>query len=344
MAVFIYISTFAIIYICINNKRINFRTFLEVNNISNTYTNFSTNQKLQARATDIADLLRNKGEIIKREGQSYAWMSGREKISIKGNLWYNQYTQEGGDAIDFARRFLSCNSYPEAVEFLIGGNAATVIQKYDDSDKKQKPFSLPEANTDMRRVYAYLMLQREIDREVIYTFVHERLLYEEANHHNCVFVGYDESGTPRHAHKRGTTSNSTFKCNESGSDPLYSFHWKGSSDRLYIFEAPIDMLSYISMHKTGWQTHHYVALCSVAPHAAMKTIELNKNIKKAILCLDNDEAGNAACERICGLLKREHPNIKVYRQTPINKDFNEDLTSNQSDENEVEECQTLAYS
>lgn len=98
------------------------------------------------------------------------------------------------------------------------------------------------------------------------------------------------------------------------------------------------------MHKTGWQTHHYVALCSVAPQAAMKMLEHNENIKKAILCLDNDAAGNVASERICGLLKREHPNINVYRQAPINKDFNEDLTSNQSDENEVEECQTLSYS
>lgn len=315
-----------------------------MNIISNTYTNFTASQKEQARTTDIADFLRRQGESVKREGHSYAWMSGGEKISIKGNLWYDQYTQEGGDAIDFARRFFNCESYPEAVATLIGGGSASIATGDFGNKKSPKPFSLPHQNTDMRRVYAYLMLQRGIDRDVIHTFTHDHLLYEEANYHNCVFVGYDENGTARHAHKRGTTSNGTFKCNESGSDPQYSFHWRGRSDRLYIFEAPIDMLSYITMHKERWQDHNYVALCSVAPHAAMKMLEFVPNIKKAILCLDNDVAGNAACERICGLLRRVYPNIEVYRQAPTHKDFNEDLTASPSSESEVGECQTLAYS
>ena len=42
-------------------------------------------------------------------------MRGGEKISIQGNLWYNQYTREGGDAIDFARRFFDCPDYLTAV-------------------------------------------------------------------------------------------------------------------------------------------------------------------------------------------------------------------------------------
>ena len=317
---------------------------MEVISIINKYIFFTTQQKQQARTINIADFLRKKGESIKREGQSYSWTSNGEKISIKGNLWYDQYTQEGGDAIDFARRFFDCETYPDAVAMLIGENISTIKPEQNEVEKTAKPFSLPPAHLDMRRAFAYLMFQRGVDRDVIHTFANKHLIYEEAYYHNCIFVGHDENGTPRHAHKRGTTSDSTFKCNEIGSDPKYSFHWNGTSDRLYIFEAPIDMLSYISMHKTGWQTHYYVALCSVAPQAAMKMIELNENIKKAILCLDNDVAGKAACERICGLLKREHPNIKVYRQASINKDFNEDLTSNQSDENEVEECQTLSYS
>ena len=312
--------------------------------IINKYIFFTTQQKQQARTINIADFLQKKGESIKREGQSYSWTSNGEKISIKGNLWYDQYTQEGGDAIDFARRFFDCETYPDAVAMLIGENISTIKSEQNETEKNGKPFSLPLAHLDMRRVFAYLIFQRGVDRDVIHAFAHKQLIYEEAYYHNCIFVGHDENGTPQHAHKRGTTSDSTFKCTEIGSDPKYSFHWNGTSDRLYIFEAPIDMLSYISMHKTGWQTHHYVALCSVAPQAAMKMLKLNENIKKAILCLDNDATGNAACERICGLLKREHPNIKVYRQAPINKDFNEDLTSNQSDENEVEECQTLAYS
>lgn len=70
-----------------------------------------------------------------------------------------------------------------------------------------------------------------------------------------MFVGFDQDGAPRHANLRGTGSESTFKGNADGSVPEYSFHWTGRSKYLCLFEAPIDMLSFISMHKKNWQQH-----------------------------------------------------------------------------------------
>lgn len=61
---------------------------------------------------------------------------------------------------------------------------------------------------------------------------------------NAVFVGMDENGVPRHAHKRGTVGGYKGKC--PGSWPSYSFHWVGTGDKLYVFEAPVDVLSYIT--------------------------------------------------------------------------------------------------
>ena len=43
------------------------------------------------------------------------------------------------------------------------------------------------------------------------------MIYESADYHNAVFVGYDMDGIPRHAHKRGTGSESTYKGNADGS-------------------------------------------------------------------------------------------------------------------------------
>ncbi|MGN0449421.1 MAG: hypothetical protein ACI4G0_03570 [Ruminococcus sp.] len=43
------------------------------------------------------------------------------------------------------------------------------------------------------------------------------------------------------------TSN-PYKGNVAGSQPEFSFRLNGTSDRIYLFEAPIDMLSFISMH------------------------------------------------------------------------------------------------
>ena len=254
-------------------------------------------------------------------------MRGGEKISIQGNLWYNQYTREGGDAIDFARRFFDCPDYPSTVRFLLGADVgvAVISQQKQEKKEEQKLFTLPPANPDMHRIYAYLMKQRGIDRDVIHAFTHAKLLYEEATYHNCVFVGYDESGTARHAHKRGTTTGSQFKCNADGSAPQYSFHWSGTSERLFAFEAPIDLLSYITMYPQDWQKDSYVALCSVAPIAAKQMIEQNDHLRQIILCLDNDDAGNSACLRIAKELKEQYPTVSVYHLSPEHKDFNEDL-------------------
>ena len=252
-------------------------------------------------------------------------MNGGEKVSIQGNLWYNQYTREGGDAIDFARRFFDCPDYPSAVRFLLGADVGVVAVTATQKKKEPKPFTLPPANSDMHRIYAYLMKQRGIDRDVIRAFTHAELLYEEATYHNCVFVGYDENGTARHAHKRGTTTGSSFKCNADGSNPQYSFHWSGTSERLFVFEAPIDLLSYITMYPQNWQRDSYVALCSVAPIAAKQMIEQNDRLRQIILCLDNDDVGNSSCLRIAKELKKRCPFVSVYRLSPKHKDFNEDL-------------------
>ena len=74
-------------------------------------------------------------------------------------------------------------------------------------------------------MYAYLMRQRHIDREVISYFVHEKLLYED-KHHNCVFVGLDGSGEAKHAHIRSTssgTSTSTVSASLPSPDTQYAF-------------------------------------------------------------------------------------------------------------------------
>jgi hypothetical protein len=69
---------------------------------------------------------------------------------------------------------------------------------------KKKPFELPPANQDNRRVFAYLLKHRHLDREVLTTFVRLGLIYEDQKYHNAVFVGMDKDGRPRHAHKRST--------------------------------------------------------------------------------------------------------------------------------------------
>ena len=285
------------------------------------YIHFTEQQKTQARQTDIAELLRSQGETLKRSGSESEWMDGGQKVTIRGNLWYHQYEQVGGDAVDFVRRFYN-KSYPEAMEYLLGGSGGT-LAVFPSVQKEEKPFVLPPKNDNMRRVFAYLLNRRGIDREVLYAFVHKGMIYESADYHNAVFVGFDSNGNAKHAHKRGTGFESSYKGNVSGSQPEYSFHWSGQSDTLYLFEAPIDMLSFISMQKEGWRQHSYAASCSVSDRVLFQTLKDNPNIRQVVLCLDSDEPGQTAAKRIADKLFVQGTASEIL--VPVHKDWNEDL-------------------
>lgn len=285
-----------------------------------TYIHFTDIQKALARQTDLVSLLELQGETLKRSGKEWEWKDGSQKVTIRGNLWFHQYDRVGGDAIDFVRRFYNKN-YAEAMEFLLGGCGGTLIAS-PPVVKEQKPFKLPPRNDNMRRVFAYLNFTRIIDKEVLYTFVHHKMIYESAKYHNAVFVGFDKDGNPRHASMRGIGSKSTYKGNAPNSQPEYSFHWHGSSNRLYLFEAPIDMLSFISMHKDNWETHSYAACCGVADRVLWQMLKDNPNINTVCLCLDNDEAGKHANKRISEKLIQK--GIQSENLIPLHKDWNED--------------------
>lgn len=286
-----------------------------------TYIHFTKEQREQARRTDLANFLINQGEKVKKSGSEYEWLDGSQKVTIRGNLWYHQYEQKGGDAVDFVRRFYN-KDYAEAVQMLLNNGGSQIITS-PPIEKEHKPFELPPRNDRMSRVFSYLLLTRGIDKDVLYEFVRNKMIYESADYHNAVFVGYDSSGKPRHAHKRGTVTSNAYKGNVAGSQPEYSFHFNGTSEKLFLFEAPIDMLSYISMHKENWKSHSYAASCSVSDRVLFQCLQDNPNIKNVFLCFDNDEAGQTANKRIAE--KLNSMNIQNEILIPTHKDWNEDI-------------------
>lgn len=112
--------------------------------------------------------------------------------------------------------------------------------------------------------------------------------------------------------------------NVEGCDPRHSFHWTGSSERLYVFEAPIDLLAFLTLYPEDWQRHSYVALCGTAEHAMLWMLEQNPKLQKIILCLDHDAAGIEAAGRLTDIL-REHGYTQAAPLRSINKDWDEDL-------------------
>ena len=198
-------------------------------------------------------------------------------------------------------------------------------------------------------MYAYLLQKRCIDREILNAFVRKKLIYESCEksrdgtkeYHNAVFIGFDEHGVPRHGHKRGLyTMGQSYRGNIEGSDPKHSFHYLGGDDTLYVFEAPIDLLSHISLFPEGWQEHNYVACCGTSSIPVLEMLRQLPQLQQVYLCLDNDAAGHVASERMATLLK-EH-GLNAVRLVPQQKDWNDDLKAEQENKMERRElCQTF---
>lgn len=289
------------------------------------YKKYTEEEKDQAVHVAIKDLLDHLGEEYQRSGDEYIWKK-HDSVKFKDNVWFRHSTGEGGRSIDFLMKFYNM-TYPEAMEYLTEGFGKVVMPITEKKvQKEEKRLVIPKHNDNMNRVMNYLLHVRKLDREIVEHFVHKGEIYEEKDTHNVVFAGKDREGKIRNIQLRG--SKVKFVRTNYGSDNSFGFSHVGEGKRIFVFEAPIDMLSFISMNKENWMENSYVALNGVSQQALLKKLNDYMYIKTICLCLDNDEAGQNATLRIKNILAETgRTEVEVY--IPKYKDWNEDLIHQQ---------------
>ena len=222
----------------------------------------------RANQTDLVSFLQAQGEQLERAGQEYRWKR-HDSLTVRENRWYRHSQSKGGGPIDFVMEFYG-KSFLEAVEMLIGERGEAPPPVYPQ-------FRLPPKSPDNQTARNYLTAARRIDEDVSGFFFSCGDLYEEAAHHNAVFVGRDESGIPRYAHQRGTVG--SFRLDVKGSDKTFNFCYRGEGERLFVFEAPIDLLSFLCLFKREWQKQSYLSLGGVGEKALLRFLSDRPNIK-----------------------------------------------------------------
>ena len=162
---------------------------------------------------------------------------------------------------------------------------------------------MPEkAEGKYNRVYAYLSQTRGISPDIISDFMKSKQLYQDTKG-NCVFVGFDEQGTAKFGSVRGTLTERKYRGDCKNSDKRYAFCQIGTDrTRLYIFEAPIDLMSHCTMTdqvygKGTYKGQTRLALCGSSDVALEAFLERHSEVRILHFRLDNDEAGRAAVER-----------------------------------------------
>ncbi len=267
----------------------------------------------RANQVNLEQFLRSQGEQVIKSGNEYRWKK-HDSLTIKENKWFRHSQSKGGYPVEFVMEFFG-KTFPEAVFLLIGEAPADGVSAATQSQE----FRLPPRNRYAEKMTSYLS-QRKIPDELIQEFYKEGLIYEDAQRHNIVFVGKDETGIPRYAHCKGTSD--AFRMDVLGSDKSHNFAYRSDGKSLFVFEAPIDLMSFIALYPKDWKTRNYLSLGGVGAKAMDGFLSERKDIETIYICSDSDKAGNDAASR---LLKSIPEHMTVIRLIPCDKDWNEVL-------------------
>ena len=269
----------------------------------------------RANAANLEDFLRAQGETLVCSGKEYRWKA-HDSLTVCGNKWFRHSQSKGGYPVDFVMEFYG-KSFPEAVQMLTGEPG----EVQPEADPAPSPaFRLPLRNITNANILNYLTQERKLSPSLVNFFVSAGDIYEDVAHHNAVFVGRDADGHPRYASCRSI--HEKFRQDVAGAEKSFGFAHRGTDKQLMVFEAPIDLLSFIELFPKNWQQHNYLSLGGVSGKALRQFLSERPDVERVFLCLDSDKAGEDACKRLTALLP---DTMSVTRIQPCMKDWNDVL-------------------
>ncbi|HEY5557778.1 DUF3991 domain-containing protein [Acetobacterium sp.] len=316
---------------------------------------FSDEVMAQVNKVNVIEYAIHEGYDVLKKGRDYKIKDGSgfilEQNGEKWNRTSDQSKGAGGGIVQFVM-YTKEKSWVDAVKDLIAygniqhepsGAVATFKKTFKPKVVEKVDFKPPKKNTTVKHVYSYLINTRKIDKDILACYTNRNLIYED-DHRNCVFCCFDEKGVMKNASLRGTydTKGDPFKGMPEGSDKIYPFAFPGKGNKVFVFEAPIDLMSFQTMQKRfgdldQQKGDHYIALNGVISGPLIHYLEGHKNIDKVIFCLDNDLAGtmNTAC--LSNILDEKYPQkYKIEMRVPEEgeKDWNNSLVrmTNKADE------------
>ena len=292
----------------------------------------------RAEEMDLLTYLQNyePEELVKVGNGTYTTKT-HDSIRISNGLW-NWFSEGvgGKNAISYLMKVKNY-SFLEAVETIIGNVNVKkpVIHKEEKQDNIE--LVLPQKSNNSERAKIYLM-SRGIAPEIINECINDNLIYESLPNHNVVFIGFDDSKSPKYAFYRGTNK-TRFMGEAKGSDKKYTFRLEAKTQctRVHLFESAIDLLSYatlLKMKNIDWHKENMISLGGVnnpskinennkIPIEIKEFLEKNPNINEIHLHLDNDEVGRNASKSLQDVLSKKY--TVLDRPAPLGKDCNDYL-------------------
>lgn len=284
----------------------------------------------------IVDYARKLGFTVVRKGRYFS-LKEHDSVIIDPNkncFWRNSRSGngssigKGGSIIDFVLEFTNLSLHEVlkelSKEIMEYESHATFVTSNPQPMKMVSGLELPEADTNMHNVYAYLIKTRKIAPKVVQALVDRKQLYQDKRK-NCVFVSYDfqDQKTPVFACRRGTNTSKPFYGDVVGCDYKQCFYFNQNAKELFVTESVIDALSVMTLRK---EKMNYVALAGVGKTGSLRHY-LSPNIELVRIGTDNDLWGKNAATEMKEMIENEYKNVQVvFDFAPQKyKDWNEYL-------------------
>ena len=301
---------------------------------------YTEEQIIKARSIDLLSYLQTyePTELVHVRGNTYCTRD-HDSLKISNGKWMWWSRGFGGSsALDYLIKVKGMQ-FMDAMKILTDDNELSLnnapVLGESSQNKGTRKLLLPEKSETDLEIIRYLT-GRGIDRGIIKSCIDEGILYESLPYHNCIFVGFDESGNAAYAFYRATTGERLMG-EAAGSDKRYSFRIDRAGSTLHVFESAIDLLSYATIMKmrTGeWRAEPMVSLGGVyAPSVNKKQSKLpialenmtqnQTQINTIALHLDNDYAGKIASDNIALQLCGDYT-VRI-ELPPYGKDCNDYL-------------------
>lgn len=272
------------------------------------FKRYTPEQIEQANNADIADYVqaRFQCEIAGKEIHIKGY--GGLYVNPETNQFFRHSNNTGGKGLlEFCKKILDM-PFVEAMRECVG-EAAEIKQftpKAAVDPQEKKEFSIPEkADNGYKNIYAYFINTRSISPDVVREFANKGLIYptvskgvsqttgKEYQKINAVFLHKNEKGEPCGADIQGIDINPDYRfkgCTPRDESDRGFVYEKGSPEKIdtvYLFEAPIDLMSFVELHPEI-ENAKFVALSGLKPSTAESYI--NSDLK-VVSCVDNDIAG-----------------------------------------------------
>lgn len=279
------------------------------------FKRYTPEQIEQANNADISDYVQSRFQCEKAGKEIHIKGYGGLYVNPETNEFFCHSENKGGKGLlEFCKKILDM-PFLEAMRECVG-EAAEIkqfIPKAAVEPQEKKEFVMPEkSDAGYKNIYAYFINTRSISPEIVRDFANKGLIYptvskgvskttgKEYQKINAVFLHKNEKGEPCGADLQGIDINPDYRfkgCTARDESDRGFVYDKGDTEKIdtvYLFEAPIDLMSFVELHPEI-ENAKFVALSGLKPSTAEPYI--NSGLK-VVSCVDNDSAGQDFNNRI----------------------------------------------